>query len=320
MQYGVMTEPQFGGTYEHLLAVARAAEVAGFDVFARSDHYLNMHSSESIPEAITSLAGIARETNRIKLGVLVTPVTFRHPAVIAKTAATVDQMSGGRFELGVGTGWMESEHAAFGLEMPPLRDRYSLMFDTLAYLWAAFGRTEGGFQGRHYRLADIAVQPRPTGDLPLVVGGQGMRKTPALAGRFADHYNVFASDAASLRARREAMRDAARDAGRDPDDILLSLMSSIYVAGDRAEYRDLVAAEAASRDVEVAELEAHFAEDRVPHGTLDQAATLLEQYASEGVGRFYVQIFSPIDDIDVAGFPALLAGLRGEAAPPANMH
>ncbi len=320
MQFGVMTEPQFGGTYDHLLAVARAAEAAGFDVFARSDHYLNMHFSESVPEAITTLAGIARETERIKLGVLVTPVTFRHPAVIAKTAATIDQMSGGRFELGIGTGWMQSEHDAFGIDMPPLRDRYSLMYDTLAYVRAAFGRTEGGFQGRHYRLADVEVHPRPRGDLPLVVGGKGVHKTPTLAGRLADHYNVFPADAAELRARRTTMQGAARDAGRDPDAILLSLMSPIYVADDRADYRDLVAAEAASRHVEVAELEAHFVEDRVPHGTFDQAASLLQEYAAEGVGRFYVQIFSPIDDIDVAGFPALLAGLRGEAAPRANMH
>ncbi|MGD2051567.1 MAG: LLM class flavin-dependent oxidoreductase [Acidimicrobiia bacterium] len=320
MQFGVMTEPQFGGTYRHLLAVARAAEAAGFDVFARSDHYLNMEAPESVPEALTSLAGLARDTDRIALGVLVTPVTFRHPAVIAKTAATIDQMSDGRFELGVGTGWMESEHEAFGLEMPPLRTRYSLMFDTLAYLSAAFGRTEGGFQGRHYRLADIEVQPRPTGTLPLVVGGKGMQRTPSLAGRFADHYNVFPSDAAGLQARRRVMQGAARDAGRDPDAVLLSLMSPIYVAEDRAGYREVVAAEAASRGIEASELEAHFAEDRVPHGTIDQVASLLAQYATEGVGRFYVQIFSSIDAIDIGSFPALLAGLRGDSAPAGNMH
>lgn len=320
MQFGVMTEPQFGGTYRHLLAVARAAEAAGFDVFARSDHYLNMEAPESVPEALTSLAGLARDTDRIALGVLVTPVTFRHPAVIAKTAATIDQMSDGRFELGVGTGWMESEHEAFGLEMPPLRTRYSLMFDTLAYLSAAFGRTEGGFQGRHYRLADIEVQPRPTGALPLVVGGKGMQRTPSLAGRFADHYNVFPSDAAGLQARRRVMQGAARDAGRDPDAVLLSLMSPIYVAEDRAGYREVVAAEAASRGIEASELEAHFAEDRVPHGTIDQVASLLAQYATEGVGRFYVQIFSSIDAIDIGSFPALLAGLRGDSAPAGNMH
>jgi F420-dependent oxidoreductase-like protein len=311
MQFGLMTEPQLGGTYDDLLAVAGAAESAGFDVFARSDHYLNMNCHEATSEAIATLAGLARDTTLIRLGVMVTPVTFRHPAVIAKTATTIDQMSGGRFELGVGAGWMDSEHEAFGIEMPGLRQRLGMLFETLAYLHAAFGRSPGGYQGRYYRLADIEVLPRPTGELPIVIGGTGSDKTPTMAGRFADHYNVFACDAETLQARIRTMRTAAREAERDPDTIMVSLMSPVYAATDRAGYREVLAAEAASRNVEEAELEAELQRERVPHGTLDQAASLLAEYAAEGVGRFYVQLFSAIDEIDVKGLPGLLEGLRG---------
>ena len=124
MEFGLMVEPQMGGTYEELLTLARAAESAGFTAFARSDHYLAGENSVAATDALTTMAGLARDTDTIKLTVLVTPLTFRHPGVIAKTGATLDEMSGGRFELGVGTGWMESEHRVFGIALPEMRARF----------------------------------------------------------------------------------------------------------------------------------------------------------------------------------------------------
>ena len=160
MEYGLMVEPQVGA-YQDLRDIALAAEEAGYVSIARSDHYLNMESSAPATDALTSLGGLARETDSIKLTVLVTPLTFRHPGVIAKTAATLDEMSGGRFELGVGTGWMEGEHRVFGINLPDLRTRFSLLFETLAYIHSAFGRTDGGYSGRHFSLEDIEILPRP---------------------------------------------------------------------------------------------------------------------------------------------------------------
>lgn len=310
MEFGVMVEPQMGGSYADLLGIARAAERAGFTSIARSDHYLAGEDSVPATEALSTIAGLARETKTIKLAVLVTPLTFRHPAVIAKTAATLDEMSNGRFELGIGTGWMESEHRVFGIDLPTIRTRFSLLFETLAYVHAAFGRSPGGYQGRHYRLEDTAVLPRPAANIPIVVGGSGMKRTPTIAGRFADEYNMFACDADTLKARVGVMRTAAEELERDPDEIKVSIMSSAIIGEDESEYRELLAAAAAARDKEPAELEEAFGERRVLHGTYDRAAEQVAQYGAEGVGRVYIQHFTPLDKLDTDGFARQLEGIR----------
>lgn len=311
MEFGVMVEPQLGGSYDDLLAIARAAEEAGFTSLARSDHYLAGENSVPATEALTSLGGLARETSTISLAVLVTPITFRHPAVIAKTAATLDEMSGGRFELGVGTGWMESEHRVFGIELPQMRTRFSLLFETLAYLHAAFGRTNGGYVGRHYRLEDIEVLPRPIAKLPIVVGGTGMKRTPALAGRFADEYNMFACDAETLAARVGVMTATATELERDAAEIKISVMSSAIVGEDEAEYHELLTAAAVARDREPDEVEDAWKQRRVIHGTYEQAAEQVAAYAAEGVNRIYIQHFDPLGELNTADFARQLRGLRG---------
>ena len=181
MEIGVMVEPQAGGTYAELCELAKWADGAGLASFARSDHYLNGGSSDPSTDALTSFGGLARETENIKLTVLVTPLTFRHPAVIAKTAATLDEMSGGRFELGVGTGWMESEHEKFGMELPDLRTRFSLLYETVAFIKTAFGQEEEAtYRGRHHELQVDDVLPKPV-NCPIIIGGGGPKKTPRLA-------------------------------------------------------------------------------------------------------------------------------------------
>ena len=298
MQYGFMTEPQAGGSYDELLDLARWAESVGFDVFARSDHYLNMDESARTTDALISLAGLARDTERIQLATMVSPLTFRHPAVMAKSAATIDQMSGGRMALGVGTGWMETEHDRFGIELPEMRERFSRLYETLAYLHACFGRSTGGFAGRHYVLADMPVLPRPTGKLPLIVGGGGPKKTPTMAGRFADEYNLFSTDVETLGARLRVMRDAATDAGRDPADILVSMVGYPVVGDDDAEYRDRLAERAASRDMDVDEYEAMLKARNLPRGTTDQVREHMADLEAAGIGRFYLQVYAPLGEID----------------------
>ncbi len=298
MEIGLMVEPQIGGTYARLLELAQWAEAEGFDAFARSDHYLSSGPPPHVTDALTSFGGLARETSRIRLTVLVTPITFRHPAVIAKSAGTLFEMSAGRFELGVGTGWMELEHDAFGMALPPMGQRYARFEEALRYLWAAFGRTDGGFDGEHYTLADIDVRPRVGQDTPIVIGGSGEKRTPTLAGRYADEYNVFTMAKRPLDARLAVLREAARRAGRDPDTIKVSMAVNPIVAADESEHRAILAERAAGRDLDVDQYVAILDERHIPHGTDDRVASQFAEIASWGVGRVYLQQFSALDEID----------------------
>lgn len=311
MEFGLMVEPQKGGTYAELLAIAQAAEEAGFASIARSDHYLDGENSVPATDAMTTIAGLARETESIKLTVLVTPLTFRHPAVIAKTATTLDEMSAGRFELGVGAGWMQSEHRVFGIKLPDIRTRLSLLFETVAYVRAVTGTTEGGYLGRHYRLEDLDILPRPVSKLPIIIGGSGMKKTPSIAGRFADEYNMVSCDAETLAARVDVMTTTAAEVGRDPAEIKVSIMGPALVGEDKAEYRDLLKAAAAESGKKPKELEAAYRQQRILHGTFEQAAEQVSQYAAEGIGRIYVQYFNPLSELDTNDFARQLKGLGG---------
>jgi alkanesulfonate monooxygenase SsuD/methylene tetrahydromethanopterin reductase-like flavin-dependent oxidoreductase (luciferase family) len=311
MQFAFMTEPQAGGTYDELLALARWAEAAGFDAFARADHLLNQEESVAATDALTTLAGLGRDTERIKLTVLVTPVTFRHPAIIAKTAATVDQMSGGRLELGVGAGWMETEHERFGIDLPPLRDRFSILFETLAYLRACFSNQPEGFSGRHFSLTDMDVLPGRTGPLPLIIGGSGPRKTPSLAGRFADEYNMFSCDEETQMARTGVMQQAATDAGRNPADIRLSFVGYPVVGADESEYRDRLGARADTRSMAADEYAAMLTSRTIPHGTAEQVSEAFVDLERRGIGRYYIQVYAPLDEIDIEDVSSVLAAARG---------
>ena len=283
-----MTEPQLGGTYEDLLEAARWCERNGLTSFARSDHYYwdDDHPLDAT-DAFATLAGLARDTESIRVSVLVTPITFRHPAVIAKMAATIDQMSGGRLDLGVGTGWNELEHAVFGLPFPERGERFDRLVEALSYLDAAFGPDRRSFEGRYYRLAARAL-PTPN-DIRLIIGGSGPKRTPTLAGAHADEYNMFIGSAESAAPRIAVMREAAESNDRDPNSILVSMMGQLFVAPDEASYRSAVEKAAAARDVTVADLEARFADRGVPFGTPDRLGETLAALGDVGVGRIYIQ-------------------------------
>jgi len=304
-----MVEPQVGGSYARLRELARWSEAQGLDAFARSDHYFDQASSAPATDALTSLGGLAEATDAIQLVVLVTPLTFRHPAVIAKTATTLDEMSRGRFALGVGTGWMVGEHEALGLELPALGERFDRFAEALAYLRAAF-EGDGGFTGEYYRLASVGVLPRPL-RLPIVVGGSGMRKTPAYAGRFADEYNMFVTDRETLEQRLEVMRSAADDAGRDPSLVKVSFAGPAVVAPDDDAYGALLAERGAKRDMRAGEYEALLAEKNVPRGTPDEAASVVADLEALGVGRFYLQEYAALDDVDTERLAMAFKALRG---------
>lgn len=293
-----MTEPQMGGTYQQLLAIARLGEQRGLVSFARSDHYYSSADpAADATDAFATLAGMARETERIRLCVLVSPISFRHPAVIVKNALTIDQMSAGRFDLGIGTGWMDAEHDAFGLDLWPMPERFGRFDEALHYVRAAIGPQPASFAGDYYRLS-ADVKPGPTGPLPLIVGGTGKKRTPTLAGRLADEYNQSPAPTAVLAMNIATMRAAAEAAGRDPGNIVTSVMGSVLVAPDEASYRDYLDQAARDRDTTAAELEERFTSANMPIGPPDRAREVLAGWEAAGVERFYVRHME-VDDLDL---------------------
>lgn len=278
-----MTEPHLGGTYEQQVAAARWAEDEGLVSFARCDHYLS--GSDPTPDATDAfavLAGLARETTRIRLCVLVSPITFRHPAVIAKNAATIDQMSDGRFDLGVGTGWMELEHTAFGLAFPEWSERWDRFEESLDYLDAAFGSGHGRYEGRYYSL-DATVGPKPQG-LRLVIGGSGPKRTPTLAGSRADEYNFFICPPGEAKRKIAVMKGAAGERT-----VEATVMGGALVGRTDSEFRDRLARAADARGITAKELEDRYVNNGFPVGTPGRVAETLAGLAEAGVERIYIQ-------------------------------
>lgn len=286
-----MTEPHLGGTYDQQLEAAKWVESEGLVSFARCDHYLSGGDpTPSATDAFAVLAGLARETSQIRLCVLVTPITFRHPAVIAKNATTIDEMSGGRLDLGIGTGWMELEHEAFGIPFPEWPERWSRFEEALDYLEAAFGPGQGTFEGSHYTLhAD--VKPKPTG-IRTVIGGSGRQRTPTLAGTRADEYNFFTCPADEAKAKIAVMRQAA--GGRPVE---ATVMGPALVGADETAFRERLSRAAAKRGVSPEDLEKRYADNGLIVGTPDRAAETVAALAEAGVQRIYVQ-WLDLSDLD----------------------
>jgi alkanesulfonate monooxygenase SsuD/methylene tetrahydromethanopterin reductase-like flavin-dependent oxidoreductase (luciferase family) len=310
MELGLFVEPQLGGSYRRLVELAQWAESSGLDAFARSDHYLHMDTSAHATDAMVSLAGVALETDSIRLITLVSPITFRHPGVMAKSATTIDEISKGRFTLGVGTGWMESEHEAFGMDLPPLGERFDRFAEALAYIRAVF---DGGgtVAGSHYSLDAPSVSPAASDGLKIVIGGSGKKKTPTLAGQYADEYNMFVTDAATLAQRVKVMRDAAEAAGRNPDDIKISMAGPGFVYEDEAAHQKALAERGAKRDLSTQDYAAFLDERNVPHGTAERAHEAIQRMSEIGVDRYYVQEVDALEDIDMDRLESVFGALKG---------
>ncbi len=284
--------------YDDTLALARWCEAEGVPVLAVADHYLARPDLTSAGyDQLVILGGIARETSRLQLCSLVSPLTFRHPAVHLKAGVTLDLMSGGRFTLGIGTGWMEAEHDAFGLELYPSREGFDRLEEVLEYVRAGIDGSGTGFEGRYYRLASFDPQPQPS-NLRLVVGGGGKRRTPALAGRFADEFNAFPDDEESMADRIDRCLDSARTAGRDPAAILVSTAIPAAVGPDAESAASMLQRRAERMDASPAEAGAALDRLEVPYGTPDEAAGRYAAYAEAGIRRVYLQMSaSSLDDI-----------------------
>jgi F420-dependent oxidoreductase-like protein len=242
MQLRIFTEPQQGADYATLLSVARATEEFGFDAFFRSDHYLAMGGS-GLPgptDAWITLAGLARDTSRIRLGTLMSPVTFRLPGPLAISVAQVDQMSGGRAELGLGTGWFDTEHTAYGIPFPPMAERFGRLEEQLKIiigLWETAEGEEFSFDGAYYSLAGSPALPKPVQRPrpPVLIGGVGQRQTPRLAAGFADEYNVPFASVADTAAAFGRVRQACQEVGRDAGSLVYSAAQTVCCGRDEAE-------------------------------------------------------------------------------------
>jgi F420-dependent oxidoreductase-like protein len=296
MRFRIFTEPQQGGTYDDILAVAQATEKLGFDAFFRSDHYLSM-GGDGYPgptDAWTTLAGLARETERIRLGTLVSSVTYRPPGILAIQVAQVDQMSGGRVELGLGTGWFAEEHAAYGIPFPA--KRFGMLEEQLEIvtgLWETPLGDRYSFTGEHYQLVDSPALPKPVQDrIPVIVGGGGATRTPAMAARFATEFNLPFPDFADVPAKFAGVRAACEAIGRNPAELVYS---AAFVAAGGTSEADVVR-RAAAIGREPAELREHGLA-----GTASEIVDRIGALEADGVECVYVQMLD-MQDLDHLDF------------------
>jgi F420-dependent oxidoreductase-like protein len=288
MQLRIFTEPQQGASYDDLLAVAKATEELGFDAFFRSDHFLKMGSVSGLPgptDAWATLAGLARDTSTVRLGTLVTSATFRLPGPLAITVAEVDAMSAGRVELGLGAGWYEAEHKAYGIPFPELGERFERLEEQLAIITGLWGTRAGErfeFSGRHYSLARSPALPKPVQQpIPVIVGGGGPKRTPRLAATYAAEFNLAFAPLEHFTTQCERVRDACQTVGRDPSSIILSAALVVCCGRDEAEY----ARRAAAIGREPAELRTNGAA-----GTPDEVVATLQRWGTAGATRVYLQV------------------------------
>jgi F420-dependent oxidoreductase-like protein len=290
----IFTEPQQGATYDDLLRVAQATEECGFDAFFRSDHFLAMGvPGEPGPtDSYVTLAGLARETSRIRLGTLVTSATFRLPGPLAVAVAQIDQMSGGRVELGLGTGWFEAEHQAYGIPFPAVSERFDRLaeqLEILTGLWTTPAGERYSFTGTHYTVVDSPALPKPVQQPhpPVIVGGKGKRRTPELAARFATEFNVPFATVDDVAAQFARVDRACAEAGRDPATLARSVAQMTCVGRDDAE----VARRAEAVGMKVDELNEFDLTGTVAQ-VVDQLGTWQER---TGFSRFYLQILDLAD-------------------------
>jgi F420-dependent oxidoreductase-like protein len=284
MDLRIFTEPQQGATYDQLLAVAQRAEECGFSAFFRSDHYQTIGGDGGVgsTDAWITLAALARETSRIRLGTLVTPATFRLPGPLAISVAQVDQMSGGRVELGLGTGWYDGEHASYGIPFPPLGERFEMLEEQLQIvrgLWTSDGPFS--FAGKHYSLTDSPALPKPKqSHVPIVMGGFGAKRTPRLAATYADEYNVPFHPVAETGAAFDRVRAVASR------ELVYSTAQSVAVGRDDGEARRRADAIGQTPGI---------------GGTPAQVVDKLGQFAELGATRAYLQVLdlNDLDHLDV---------------------
>jgi len=295
MDLRIFIEAQQGATYDQQLAVATATEEAGFDAFFRSDHFLAIGRPPALPgptDSWITLAGLARETTRIRLGTLVSSATFRHPGPLAVAVAEVDAMSGGRVELGLGAGWNDAEHRAYGIPFPPVRERFDRLEEHLEIIHGLWGTREGEtftFEGRHYAIEESPALPKPVQrpHPPIIMGGHGERRTPELAARYADEFNAPPfSTIEQFTAMRDRIRNACDRVGRDASEMRFSAAVAVCCGRDEEEL---------ARRAERLGLSADVARANLAGGLPAEVGEKLSAWKAAGADRLYLQLLDPTD-------------------------
>ncbi len=292
----IFTEPQQGASYEDLLAVASTAEDAGFTGFFRSDHYLKMGDVTGFPgptHAWVTLAGLARETRTIRLGTLVSPVTFYRPGPLAIAVAQVDAMSGGRVDFGFGAGWYEAEHTAYGLEFPPLGERFDRYEECLAQIRGLWDTPEGktfSHDGRFHKFVDSPALPKPTQrpGPPIIIGGRGAKRTPALVARYASEFNLPFTPLEQVRPAIERVDKACEAHNRNPVEVVKSAAMIMCIGVSDAEVQ--------RRAASIGRPASDLRRDGLA-GTPEEVIDKLTAYADAGIERMYLQVLD-LQDLD----------------------
>jgi F420-dependent oxidoreductase-like protein len=296
MDVCLMIEGQEGVTWDDWLSLALACEEHGFDGLFRSDHYLSFDDprERGAFDAWSTLAALASITERVRLGTLVSPVGFRHPAMLSKAVVAVDHASDGRAELGMGAGWFEREHRAFGFPFPPASERHDILAEQIEIVHRLWDRDEDqvDFEGTHYRLDACTSLPKPVQDPhpPLIVGGGAGPRSTALAARWADEYNVVYSDPSTAREQRERVRAACASIGRDPDEVRFSVMTRAVIGADDGELRERGSA-LMERQGERGDVD-DFVDGMRSKGTVgttEQVLDRLQAFAEAGAERVFLQ-------------------------------
>jgi F420-dependent oxidoreductase-like protein len=315
MKLRIFTEPQQGATYDQLLAVAKGAERLGFDAFFRSDHYQRIGEGDPGPgstDAWMTLAAIGRETSRIRLGTLVTPVTFRFPGPLAIQVAQADAMSGGRVELGLGAGWYDGEHASYAIPFPSTGDRFGMLEEQLEIvtgLWKTPVGETYSFNGTHHSVVDSPALPKPVQQPgpPIVMGGWGTKRTPRLAAKYAAEFNMPFAPVSYFREGCDHVRAACEKIGRDPATMRFTVATVVCVGRDEAEFRRR--AEASGQDPDQARANA-------AGGTPDEVVERILEFGREGAETVYLQYHTldEPDHLELIG-SEVLANLGAAGAP-----
>jgi F420-dependent oxidoreductase-like protein len=306
MRFCLMLEGQEGVTWQEWVAAATTAERLGFEAIFTSDHYFSVmrHRERGSSDAWTNLGGLAAVTSSIRLGTLVSPVTFREPAVLAKAAVTVDRISGGRVEIGMGAGWWEQEHRTHGFPFPPVKERFERLEEQLEIVHGLLTMQEFSFDGAHYRLQEAPFAPKgvQTPHPPIIVGGNGGPRLARLVSRWADEFNTVGVGPAEAGARIRRVRDRAEADGRDPSTLTTSVMTWCYVGATQDEAMARIG-RARDRAMRAGRFEDELAELRATCvvGSPDQAAEQLSAYAAAGVQRIMLnhELFDDLEMLEV---------------------
>lgn len=293
MELGV----QVIGDYDHVASVAAMCEEAGIAAVALADHYLYGGSPEewAAPayDSLVQTAALARDTSTVELVMLVSPITFRHPGVYAKTITTIDEISDGRFVFGLGTGWHDGEHEVFGFDYPPMGTRFEWLEDALGYLRTYLDDPRKGYEGSYWSRAAQDIKPYARRDLRLMVGGGGPIKTPTLVGRYANEYNLYHHESEGIEERLAVMRGSAADAGRDPDEIFITTCYPMVGGADDAEIEAFLGDLGERRGLNAAEMREKLG-DRISIASWDAHAEKLAELGALGFERVYLQAVASV--------------------------